>query len=127
MAKRQSPEATSGSTKPPEAPLSLPTITHLQFLVLDLLSTENSPVSAYRLKQGAARLANDYDGPKFYQLMGRLIRDQLVIAETKAINTDGGSMERTFYTPTQQGLQALHRTRIFYTTRHRLQAALSGE
>jgi hypothetical protein len=125
MAKRQSPEANSDRAKPPEIPLSLPTLTPLQFLVLDLLSAGTQSASAHQLKQGVATLAQEYDGPKFYQLMGRLIRDQLVTAETRTISTSGGSVDRTFYTSTSQGLHALHRARLFYSTRHRLERTLS--
>ena len=109
------------------APTELPSLTALQFLVLELLSSRTGSVSAFQLKQGLAELAPGYDGPKFYQLMGRMVRDGLVTAETSAIYTEGGSVERTFYASTKSGREALVVTREFYTTRHRLQTALSGE
>ena len=125
-AKRQSPEAGEDPASP-ATPITLPTITSLQFLVLDLLSHSDSPVSAHQLKLGLATWAQDYEGPKFYQLMGRLVRDQLVSSESKTIDTPGGSVERTFYTPTETGQEAGRLTRIFYTTRHQLRTAISSE
>lgn len=76
---------------------------------------------------GVASLADSYGGPKFYQLMGRLVRDELVIAETRLINTEGGTIERTFYLPTESGKNEIRRTRVFYATRHRIHKTLNNE
>lgn len=127
MAERKTPEAEGQATKASEIAPSLPSLTALQFLVLDLLSSNATAVSAHELKRGVATLAQDYDGPKFYQLMGRLIRDQLVTGQQRQINTEGGTVERTFYTPTESGRNSLVRTRVFYDTRHKLSTALTGE
>lgn len=127
MPNPRSPEARDVGREPQYVATELPSLTALQFLVLDLLSSRTGPVSAFQLKQGLAELAPGYDGPKFYQLMGRLVRDGLVTTESGTINTEGGTVERTFYTSTKTGTEALVVTREFYTTRHRLHAALSGE
>ena len=127
MPNPRSPEASDGERESRHVATELPSLTTLQFLVLDLLSSRRESVSAFQLKPGLAELDPGYDGPKFYQLMGRLVRDGWVTAETGAINTEGGTVERTFYTPTNAGTEALVVTREFYTTRHRLHAALSGE
>ena len=127
MPNPRSPEAGDYEPEPQHVSTKLPSLTALQFLVIDLLSSRRGSVSAFQLRQGLAELAPGYDGPKFYQLMGRLVRDDLVTAETGAINTDGGLVERTFYASTKDGTEALVVTREFYTTRHRLHVILSGE
>ena len=127
MTNPRSPEASDDEREPRHVATVLPSLTALQFLVLELLSSGTGPVSAFQLKQGFADMAPGYDGPKFYQLMGRMVRDGLVTAETSAIYTEGGSVERTFYASTKSGREALVVTRKFYTTRHRLHAILSGE
>ena len=127
MTNPRSPEASDDERKPQHVATEFPSLTVLQFLVLDLLSSGSGSVSAFQLKQGLSELAPGYDGPKFYQLMGRLVRDVLVTTESGTIRTEGGSVERTFYASTKSGREALVVTREFYTTRHRLHAILSGE
>lgn len=127
MPNPRSPEASDDEREPPHVATELPSLTTLQFLVLDLLSSRTGSVPAFQLQQGLAEMAPGYAGPKFYQLMGWMIRDGLVMAEAGAINTEGGTVERTFYAATKAGTEALVMTREFYTTRHRLHAALSGE
>lgn len=127
MLNPRTPEASDDDSKPQHVATELPSLTALQFLVLDFLSSGTGPVSAYQLKQGLAEVAPGYDGPKFYQLMGRTVRDGLIAAESRKINTEGGTVERTFYASTKTGTEALVVTREFYTTRHRLHAALTVE
>ena len=127
MPRRHTPEAKSNEQEPTTTVVVLPNLTALQFLVLDLLGSVNAPVSAYQLKGGLAQLAPGYSGPKFYQLMGRLVRDGLVSAETQPINTPGGMVERTFYSATESGRESLAVTRIFYETRHRIRVVLADE
>ena len=102
----------------------LPSLTPLQFLVLDFLAGSNTAVSAHQLMQGLRELSASYAGPKFYQLMGRLVRDGLVISESRTIATPAGQIERTFYGPTETGRRSLLLTRTFYETRHRLKETL---
>ena len=127
MPNPRSPEAGDYEPEPQHVSTKLPSLTALQFLVIDLLSSRRGSVSAFQLRQGLAELAPGYDGPKFYQLMGRLVRDGLVTAESGTISTEGGTVERTFYAPTHTGIEALVVTREFYITRHRLHVILSGE
>ena len=127
MPNPRSLEASDDGREPQHIPAKLPSLTALQYLVLELLSSQTGSVSAFQLKQGLDVLAPGYDGPKFYQLMGRLVRDGLVTAESGTIRTEGGTVERTFYASTKTGIEALVVTREFYTTRHRLLAILSGE
>lgn len=84
-------------------------------------------MSAFNLKDGLAQLAPGYSGPKFYQLMGRLVRDGLVATKSQSINTPGGMVERTFYTVTEGGRESLSVTRLFYETRHQIRAVLTDE
>ena len=127
MSHRLSPEADEDRSNSPELSVLLPTLTSLQFLVIELLSSESASVSAHHLKLGLAAFAPGYDGPKFYQLMGRLVRDGLVTSETLPLATSGGTVERTFYSPTGRGGIALALARTFYMTRHRLRSALAGQ
>ncbi len=127
MLKPRSPEASNDEPEPQHVWTELPSLTALQFLVLDLLSSRTGSVSAFQLKQGLADVAPGYDGPKFYQLVGRMIRDGHLTAESRTINTDGGTVERTFYSSTESGCEALAVTREFYTTRHRMRAVLTDE
>lgn len=127
MPASRTPEAGDDGAELRTGPNELPTLSTLQFLVLDLLSSQTGSASAFQLKQGLAQIAPGYDGPKFYQLMGRMVRDGLVVSEARMIATEGGAIERTFYASTNAGAESLELTREFYTTRHRLQAALLAE
>ena len=127
MTIRTPSETLDADSKSPVPLIQLPTLTALQFLVLDLLSSESTSVSAHHLKRGLAPLASSYDGPKFYQLMGRLVRDGLISSEARSISTPGGTVERTFYATTERGYMTMTLARTFYRTRHRLNSALTDE
>ncbi len=59
-------QAASASAPP------LPEVTHLQFLLLDLILLQKNGISATELRDALASCGQVYQGPKFYQLMRRL-------------------------------------------------------
>ena len=125
MAKQRHSEAANTQTQEPQRkPETLPTITHLQFLVLDLLTKTRDGLSAQLLKDSVSGVSPDYGGPKFYQLMGRLAEVGLVEITSRDIAVAGGTVTRSFYQATPVGVAAWRVTTEFYTSRQNLRNAM---
>jgi hypothetical protein len=118
MAKRQSPDRlTRRPEKESEHHVVIPAITHLQFLALDLLTRKPDGLSAQQLNVGLAEFAPEYRGPKFYQLMKRLVEAGLVEAWSQPFDVGGTTVSRTFYRIATPGTAAWRITTEFYRVR----------
>jgi DNA-binding PadR family transcriptional regulator len=92
----------------------LPTITHLQFLVLAILSDGEQPGRAVRTiiaRHGVRRTA-----AAFYQMMSRLERDGLVEGWYEQITVRDQPVTERRYRILPAGAKAWTSTRAFYAT-----------
>jgi DNA-binding PadR family transcriptional regulator len=94
-------------------PKRLPTITHLQFLVLGLLKEHEQPgrlireaLAAYGVKRSA---------PAFYQLMARLERDRLVDGWYEQVTAGDQAVTERRYRLRPAGAKLWTEAREFYT------------
>lgn len=91
---------------------ALPTLTHLQFLVLGVLRTDGQPGRAIRqvlVSYGVRR-----SGPAFYQLMARLERERLVEGWYEQISVGDQAVTERRYRITADGTRRWNRARSFY-------------
>lgn len=120
MPSRHGPESARNPSSS-EKQVTLPTLTHLQFLVLDVLASTSEGASSQEIQDAIASYGQDYRGPKFYQLMKRLERDKLLESWSQAFDVAGSEVTRTFYRATAAGLVSWRLTLQFYATRLRAQ------
>jgi DNA-binding PadR family transcriptional regulator len=101
-------------------PETLPEITHLQFLILGALRSDEQAGRELRdlLRQRGARRS----GPAFYQMMGRLEDAGLVEGHYDQLRVDGHAVKERRYRITALGETAWSSTRDFY-----LEAIPEGE
>src|SRR5262245_25526240 len=92
----------------------LPAITHLQFLVLASLASDEQSGRAIRAVIAKYGVRNS--APAFYQMMSRLERDGLVEGRYESIVAGDQSVKERRYRITAAGAKALARTRAFYET-----------
>ena len=102
-------------SKPP-----LPSLTHLQFLVLGVLRTEEQPGRVIR--QALASYGVKRSGPAFYQLMARLEKAQLVEGWYEQIAVGDQSVTERRYRITPEGGRLWTRAQAFYQDVGRLSA-----
>ncbi len=101
----------------------IPQISHLQFLVLDIMiQTESTCVSASLIRESLAKHGDVRGGPKFYQLMRRLSEDGLLVVEPTSFEVAGGQVTRTLYRLTEQGREAWRYVVSFYAERLKIAA-----
>ena len=98
----------------------LPTISHLQFLVLDILGHAIGDVSATVLRKALSEYGDVRSGPKFYQLMRRMEEDRLLEVVHARFEIAGGEVGRTLYRRTGQGLEAWQAVLDFYLERGKI-------
>lgn len=94
---------------------SLPPITHLQFLVLDALSANESAGRDLRALLATFGVRNS--APAFYQMMARLETSALVEGRYDQKLVDGQNVKERWYRLTRTGERAVDATRAFYTAR----------
>ena len=90
----------------------LPTLTHLQFLVLGLLRAGEQPGRVVREtlgKHGIRRTA-----PAFYQLMARLERDGLIEGRYEQVTVGGQAVTERRYNLLSRGRSRWDEARDFY-------------
>lgn len=92
----------------------LPTLTHLQFLVLNALAHKMEGVSATSLREILREQGSDAAGPKFYQMMRRLEEAKLAESWSQHVNIGSSTVSRTYYRATQHGNRAWQMTLAFY-------------
>ena len=90
----------------------LPSITHLQFLVLGLLLREAGPGRRIRRELAAHRIRRT--APAFYQMMARLEEAGLVRGWYDQKIVDGQIIKERHYKLTASGAAAWSDTRDFY-------------
>ena len=91
---------------------ALPTLTHLQFLVLGVLRTTDQPGRVVR--QVLASYGIRRSGPAFYQLMARLERDGLVEGRYEQITIGDQAVTERHYHLTTDGARRWSRAQAFY-------------
>jgi DNA-binding PadR family transcriptional regulator len=112
------PPERSLSNGPSQNPPSvLPSVTHLQFLVLDIVKAHAKGLSANDLREALLREGQAYSGPRFYQLLARLEASGWIDSWSQHFAVGGGTVERTYYRITSKGKSAWDVTLIFYRTR----------
>jgi hypothetical protein len=91
---------------------TLPSITHLQFLVLEALT--DGQQTGRDLRALLAEYGVRNSAPAFYQMMGRLEDGDLVEGEYVGKVIKGQHVKERHYTLTKVGKRALSATRTFY-------------
>ena len=104
----------------PKDAAPLPTVTHLQFAVLDTLAAVRGGLSARQVRIGLLESGQEQNGPKFYQLMRRLVDAQLLESWQQEFDVAGADVNRTFYKITATGKAAWRLTLEFYAVRLRI-------
>jgi DNA-binding PadR family transcriptional regulator len=90
----------------------LPTISHLQFLALDVLLPEEQP--GRTIRAAVARFGVRRSGAAFYQFMARLERDGLVEGWYEQIQVGDQLVTERRYRITAAGTRTWTQTRAFY-------------
>ena len=98
--------------------MPLPEITHLQFLVLSVLTDRELPGRLVREK--LAESGEKKSGPAFYQFMARLEEGGFVEGWYDQKVVEGQIIKERHYRITGEGLRACEDVRDFYLSRARL-------
>jgi DNA-binding PadR family transcriptional regulator len=94
---------------------SLPTITHLQFLILEALSDDER--AGRELRDLLAGFGVRNSAPAFYQMMARLEAAELVEGWYDQKLVAGQNVKERRYRLTQDGQRSVDATRSFYVSR----------
>ena len=92
--------------------MNLPTLSHLQFAVLDALG--GNALKGRELRKRLAELGNNKSAPAFYQLMSRLEDAKFVTGEDEYALVDGHTIRERCYSITGLGERARRETAAFY-------------
>ena len=92
--------------------MSLPELTHLQFLILEVVA--DGQVSGRNLREKLAERGVTKTGPAFYQLMSRMEDADYVKGWYEEKIIDGQRIKERFYEVKGAGLRAVEATRDFY-------------
>ena len=90
----------------------LPSLTHLQFLVLGVLRGEDQPGRVVREALGGYGIRRT--GPAFYQLMARLEKDGLADGWYEQITVGDQAVTERRYRITAEGKRRWNEARTFY-------------
>jgi hypothetical protein len=93
---------------------NLPEITHLQFLVLSLVTT--NPIKGKDLREALKKAGVRKSGPGFYQLMSRLEEARMVEGWYEAFVIEGVPIKERTYKLLGRGHSAWNTARDFYET-----------
>ena len=99
---------------------TLPTLTHLQYLVLGVLRNEEQPGRA--LRQVLASYGVRRSGPAFYQLMARLEKARWVEGWYEQVTVGDQAVTERRYRITPEGARLWVRAQGFYEDVARLSA-----
>ena len=94
---------------------SLPTITHLQFLILEALS--DNELAGRDLREVLAGFGVRNSAPAFYQMMARLEASDLVAGWYDQKLVAGQNVKERRYRLTHDGERSVDATRSFYVAR----------
>jgi DNA-binding PadR family transcriptional regulator len=100
----------------------LPTLTHLQFLVLGVLRAEDLPGRAVR--QVLAQYGIRRTAPAFYQLMARLEKERLVQGRYEPVTVGDQTVTERWYSATAAGVRRWQAAQAFYEQVSRSSARL---
>ena len=117
MVRKRNLDSADEKNEAVEKPVPLPTLTHLQFLVLDIVAGNAEGISAQQAQDVLSRHGQNHRGPKFYQLMKRLEEAGLIESWYQTFDVAGGDVRRTYYKVTTAGEVAWRVTVQFYLTR----------
>ncbi len=95
--------------------MNLPTLSHLQFVVLECLGTQR--VSGRDLRAALRTHQVLKSAPSFYQLMSRLEDAGFVEGEYESRMIGNNAVKERFYRITGDGQKAMQQTCAFYETR----------
>ena len=95
--------------------MSLPELTHLQFLILEAVADRR--ISGRSLRAKLAEKDVHKTGPAFYQLMARLEDSGFVEGSYEEKVVEGQRIKERFYEITNAGLKAIDSTVAFYLSR----------
>ena len=98
---------------------TLPSLTHLQFLVLGVLRSEEQ--SGRVIRQALASYGVKRSGPAFYQLMARLEKARLVEGWYEQIAAGDQTVTERRYRITPEGTRLWARAQAFYQDVGRIQ------
>lgn len=90
----------------------LPALTHLQFLVLGMLRSDELPGRA--LREALSGYGIRRTGPAFYQLMARLEKDRLVDGWYEQITVGDQAVTERRYRISAEGKRRWNEARAFY-------------
>jgi DNA-binding PadR family transcriptional regulator len=105
--------------------MSIPETTHLQFLLMSILS--GSEMSGRELRARLGEEGVRKSAPAFYQLMARLEDQKLVEGWYVPKEVEGQRIRERHYKLLGAGALALDRTREFYRARSEPAASLARE
>jgi DNA-binding PadR family transcriptional regulator len=91
---------------------SLPSLTHLQFLVLGVLRHDAQP--GRNIRAALAEYGVRRSGPAFYQLMARLEKERLVDGWYEGITVGDQAVTERRYRITAAGSRRWNEARAFY-------------
>ncbi|MBU0617178.1 MAG: hypothetical protein KKI02_05640 [Planctomycetes bacterium] len=92
--------------------MALPSLTHLQFLVLSIMG--GTEKSGHEIRALLARKGAPKTGPAFYQMMSRLEDSSMVHGWYDLTVVDGQTVKERRYKVTGAGIEARQGTRDFY-------------
>lgn len=92
---------------------ALPALTHLHYLVLGVLRTEEQPGRV--LRQALASYGVRRSGPAFYQLMARIERAKLVEGWYEQVTVGDQAVTERRYRITREGAKLWGEAHRFYT------------
>jgi DNA-binding PadR family transcriptional regulator len=90
----------------------LPSLTHLQFLVMDCLGSEE--LNGRLLRERLSDEGTELSGPAFYQMMSRLEESKLVKGWYTQKTLEGQVIRERHYQLTGDGVRAYRATLRFY-------------
>jgi len=93
----------------------LPLLTHLQFLVLDIV--RSSQISGKDLRAALAKEGVRKTGPAFYQLMSRLEESHMLEGWYEQQVVEGQMLKERWYRISGDGVLAFEATENFYRSR----------
>ena len=99
---------------------ALPALTHLHYLVLGVLRTEEQPGRV--LHQALASYSVRRSGPAFYQLMARIERAKLVEGWYEQVTVGGQAVTERRYRITREGAKLWGDAHRFYAELARMPA-----
>lgn len=92
--------------------MSLPEITHLQFVVMDIMGTKKT--SGRELRESLKKIGIKKSGPAFYQLMSRLEESKFVEGSYEFKIVEGQQIRERRYKLKGAGATAIAQARAFY-------------